>query len=261
MSELGTPHRGTTTTPGDPVYNFITLAAIYFNMSTMQLEAEMRGDWGTESKELDNIVNQLRRRQQFDILFAQRATWSDADEQQVYQGAGLVQQLQDYVLNAGSSGNTLSWKNLNDFIEPMFESSLSAMEKNAFFGSALFRDALNVARDVGRVMLIEGRETYYEPELGSNACTLSTDSGKRVVVREEKWAFGGKLSDWGIVLDSNNMGAGQYRGMGEQVFANIQAPREITTLSHAVLTSWGVNVYDDSTMGVVRGGTKGLINR
>lgn len=257
IGELGEAKLGVTTTPGDPQYNLITFVAIYFNMSLMQINSEMVGGWGTMPKEMENIEFQLDSRVQTDLLFAQRATWSDADEAQMYQAAGLVPQLKDHVLDVGSLGNTLTYANLVGFWDPMFESRLSSSVKDHFCGSKQFRDILKTSREAGRMVA----EPAYSADLGSNMYTVSTESGRTVNVHEEKWAFSGGLADWGITLDKANLGAGGYRGMGKQWIKDIQAPSAITSKAHALMTSFGINVFDDSTMGVIRGGTDAMIVR
>ena len=262
MGELSELRAATTTVPGDSRYNFITLAGIYFDMSKLQLEAAMTTDFGTLPKEMQNIQFQLTQRVQTSLLFANRTTWYDADEKQVYVGSGLLYQLQKYTLDLGSQGHNATWKNFNDFFEPMFESSLSSMKKDLFGGSELFRDLLNTARSAGRIELNpEGKTTYYSPDLGSLTFDITTDSGKRISVHEEKWAFSGGLSDWGFVLDANNLGAGQYKGLGPQWFMNLQTNSEILKVKHGFFMSWALNVFDDTTMGIIRGGTKPIVNR
>lgn len=263
MGELSEPLAGTTTVPGDPQYNFITMAGIYFAMSKMQLNSAMTTDFGTLPKEMENTKFQLLQRMQTSMLFANRTTWYDTSSaSQVYVGSGLVFQLQKHTLDLGTLGHNATWPNFNDFFEPMFESSLSALKKDMFVGSALFRDLLNTARTAGRLELNpEGKTTYYSPDLGSLTFDIVTDSGKRVSVHEEKWAFKGGLTDWGFVLDSNNLGAGQYKGLGPQWFMNLQNNNEIMKVKHAFFASWALNVFDDSTMGIVRGGTVGIVNR
>lgn len=256
LGEMGEAKIGTTTTPGDPQYNLISFAAIYFNMSRMQLNSEMLGGWGTQPKEMQNIEFQLDQRVQTDLLFAKRATWFDTNEKQMYQGAGLVEQLKDNVLDVVNLGNGLTYANLVDYWDPMFESRLSSSSKDHICGSAQFRDILKTARDANRLM--EG--PVYSADLGTNQFSVSTESGRTVRVHEEKWAFRGGLADWGITLDAANLGFGQYRGFGKQWIFDIQAPSAITTKAHALMTSYSANVYDDSTMGVIRGGTVALIS-
>ena len=258
LSELRASH---TTVPGEPQYNYITLAGIYFAMSKMQLNSAMTTNFGTLPKEMENIQFQLLQQVQNSLLFAQRTTWYDATEKQFYVGNGLVSQLQKYTLDLGSLGNQATWANFNDFFEPMFVSSLSAMKKDMFVGPALFRDLLNTARTVSRVELNpEGKTTYYSPDLGSLTFDITTDTGHRISVHEEKWALK-DLSDWGFVLDSNNLGAGQYKGLGPQWFMNLQTPSEVLKVKHGFFMSWALNVFDDSTMGIIRGGTQPIINR
>jgi hypothetical protein len=262
MGELSEPREGTTTVPGDPQYNFITMAGLYFAMSKMQLNSAMTSNFGTLPKEMENIKFQFLQAMQTSLLFANRTTWYDTDEKQVYVGAGLMFQLQKHTLDLGTLGHNATWPNFNDFFEPTFESQLSAVRKDLFAGSELFRDMLNTARTAGRIELNpEGKTTYFSPDLGSLTFDITTDSGKRVSVHEEKWSLKAGLSDWGFLLDNNNLGGGQYRGLGPQWFMNLQSNAEVLKVKHAFFASWALNVFDDTTMGVIRGGTKELINR
>ena len=262
MAELGEPVVGSSSTPGDPVYNFISMAGIYFAMSKMQVNSAMESDFGTLPKEMENTKYQLLQRMQSSMLFSNRTTWYDTSSlSQVYVGAGLIYQLQKHTLDLGTLGTQATWPNFNDFLEPMFDSSLSALKKDFFAGPALFRDLLNTARIAGRLELNnEGKTTYYSPDLGSLSFDIVTDSGKNVSVHLEKYSLK-NLPDWGFVLDSNNLGAGQYVGLGPQWFMNLQNNNEIMKVKHAFFASWALNVFDDSTMGVVRGGTQSIVNR
>jgi len=263
MGELSELREGTSTAPGEPRYNYITLAGKYFVMSKLQLNAAMTTGFGTLPKEMENIRFQMLQAAQTSLMFANRTTWYDADEKQVYVGSGLTFQLQRYTLDLGTLGHNATWPNFNDFFEPMFTSSLSAMKKDMFVGPKLFRDLLNTARTAGRIeMNPEGKTTYYSPDLGSLTYDITTDSGKHISVHEEKWSLKAEgLSDWGFVLDSNNLGAGQYKGLGPQWFMNLQTNSEVLKIKHGFFMSWALNVFDDSTMGIVRGGTVPLINR
>jgi len=263
MGELSELREGTTTSPGEPRYNYITLAGKYFAMSKLQLNAAMASDFGTLPKEMENIQFQMMSAVQTSLMFANRTTYYDATEKQTYVGSGLSFQLQDHTLDLGSLGVAATWPNFNDFLEPTFESSLSALKKDLFVGPKLFRDLLNTARTAGRTeMNPEGKTSYYSPDLGSLTFDISTDSGKRVSVHEEKWSLKAEgLSDWGFLLDSNNLGGGQYKGLGPQWFMNLQTPSEVMKVKHGFFMSWALNVFDTSTMGIIRGGTVPLINR
>ncbi|MFA5323445.1 MAG: hypothetical protein WC373_12305, partial [Smithella sp.] len=181
MGELSEPREGTTTVPGDPQYNFISMMGLYFAMSRMQLNSAMTSNFGTLPKEMENIKFQFLQAMQTSMLFANRTTWYDADEKQVYVGAGLLSQLQKHTLDLGTLGHNALWPNFNDFLEPTFESALSAVRKDLFAGSELFSDMLNTARTAGRIELNpEGKTTYYSPDLGSLTFDITTDSGRHV---------------------------------------------------------------------------------
>jgi hypothetical protein len=262
MGELSEPREGTTTVPGSPQFNYITMAGLYFVMSRMQLNSAMASNFGTLPKEMENIQFQLNQQMQTSMIFANRTTYYDATEKQVYVGSGLLFQLQKHTLDLGTLGQLATWPNFNDFFEPMFESNLSALKKDFFVGTALFRLILSTARTAGRIELnSDGKTTYFSPDLGSLSFDITTDTGKHISVHEEKYAFAAGMSDWGIVLDSNNLGGGQYKGLGPQWFMNLQSPSEIMKVKHAFFASWAINVFDDSTMGVVRGGTQSIVNR
>ncbi|NCC59976.1 MAG: hypothetical protein EOM12_03360 [Verrucomicrobiae bacterium] len=261
MGELSEPRESTTTTPGDPVYNFIALQSIYFTMSKMQLEAAMLGGWGTYPKEMENAMFRMRNTQQTSMFFQYRATWYDEDERQVYIGNGLLPQLNDYVIDIGFNGNKLTWPILNDTIELTFDSKLSSTRKTAFFGKALYRDALKTARAMGRIADEGKGETYYDPDLGSMMFTLSTDQGNMVDIHLEKYSLNAGFAYWGFVLDQANLGSGYYRGLQNQVIPDIQNPRAILRKDTALLNSWVLNVFDPSTMCIFRGGTDSITNR
>ena len=253
--ERGEAKRGVTTTPGDPVYNFISMWAIFFDMSLMQINSEMASEWGTMTKEMENIDWQLSHGVQNDLLFSHRNTYNDADEDQVYRSSGIVEQLNDNVLDVGGLGNALQYANLVDFWDPLFESRLSSPSKIHLCGSAQFRDILKTSRDAGRLL----NEPSLDTDLGANMYQVSTEAGRTVTVYEEKYTLQADTADWGITLDLNNLGFGTYRGHGKQWIKDIQANSAITTKSDALLMTGAVNVFDPSTMGVIRGGTKSLI--
>jgi len=263
LGELSEAREGVSSTPGDPQYNYISIKALYFVMSKLQINSEMIGDWGTLPKEMKNVMHQMYMQLQRAMMFQNRTTWLDSTEKQFYLGGGLQFQLQDNVLDLGSLGVNATWPIVNDFLEPMFESSLSAMEKDAFFGPKLYRDFLNTARQMGAVNTqADGKMTYYDSDLGGDAFVVTTDSGRRITCRELKWSLAGNLADWGFILDRENLGGGFYKGYaGMQVISNIQLPSAIQQKSDAILTSWALNVFDKSTMGIIRGGTLPVINR
>jgi len=267
MGEQGTPKEGVTTTPGDPTFNFFSLAGIYCTLTRVQMESLMEDRWGTLEKEHENIQFQLRLGKQMDLLFGKR--WSGPDPQsaqgQMYKGAGLIQQIRTNVMEAGSLGVSLAWPRLNDYFENLFVSDLSAMSKDHFCGSSQFRDFLKTARAAGAEVEMLGVQSGVDNSLslGTNSFVVYTDSGKQIRVHELKWAFyAPNKVDWGVTLDNRNIAGGRYAGFGEQWYFDIENPAQrITVRSDAIIDSWNVNVYDETTLGVIRGGTRGLAVR
>ena len=261
MAELSEPRESTTTLPGEPVYNLISLISASFNMSKYQIGSKILGGWGQLPLEIQNLVYNMRYQQQFGLLFQSRSTWNAGDEKQMYIGQGLINYCQTNMLDLGSLGNMFSWPILNDFLVGTFESKLSGSFKELIAGPRLFSDALKFARDVGRIQQVAGAETYFDPGTGAQSFDIVTDEGDAVTVRKEKWSLGGGLSQWGFLIDRAVMGAGEYNGLGPQWFQNIQSNRSILLREDAYLMSYALNVFDESAIGVIRGGPPAIIER
>ena len=263
MGELGTPSRGTTTTPGDPVFNYMSLVGIYGSISILQLQSEMVDGWGTHTKLMEDITYQHRLRKQFQMLFGHRYTGDDPQgaQGQLYMSAGAVDQIETNVLNAGSLGVNLTWPKLNDFWENLFDSELSGSTKDHFCGAGQFRDIRKTAVDA-EMLGIQSGETN-KLSIGANSMVVTLESGRTVKVHELKKAFAAtNLTDWGITLDQSNMGMGGYKGMSEVLVENIENPAQaITKWSDALYDSWTLCIKDESTCGMIRGGTRGLVTR
>ena len=89
------------------------------------------------------------------------------------------------------------------------------------------------------------------------------ESGKAVEVIELRQSFASpNLVDWGVTLDSNNVGYGSYRNISEVWFKDIENPAQRTTLiSDALIDTWMIAMKDESTCAVIRGGAQAQINR
>lgn len=254
IGETGKLKDGHTSYPGDPSYNFITLMGYKFEMSTMQINAAMEGDWGTWDKYSMDVKYQVEYSLQNALIFQHRGTYYDSDENQVYRGAGLMEQLSGNVMDLGNNGTNFLWENVNDFVNPMFASELSADTKDIFAGHSLWADLLTTSQQRGNME--DGpkvNETY-----GSNMFTMYTTEGKRVNVHNVG-GMDGEMANLGIVLDSANIGGSQYDGLGPQWFLDLQDNDEILKREAGYFTSWETHIYDRTTMGVIRGGTKSLI--
>jgi len=261
MAELSEPREGTTTRPGDPVYNLISLVSSSFNMSKYQLGSKILGGWGQLPKAVQDTVFNIRQQQQYGLLFQPRSTWDAGDEKQMYIGQGLMHYCQSNVLDLGSLGNMFSWPILNDFLVGTFESRLSGSHKELIAGPRLFSDALKFARDVGRLQMVNSADTYFDEKLGVQSFDITTDEGDMVTVRREKWSLSGALSQWGFLIDREVMGSGEYEGLGAQWFQNIQSNRSVLLREDAYLMSYALNVFDEKSIGVIRGGPPAIVTR
>lgn len=254
IGETGKLKDGHTGYPGDPSYNYITLSGLKFEMSTMQKNAAMEGDWGTWDKFSMDVKYQVEYQLQNALIFQPRTTYEDADEGQVYRGAGLMEQLSGNVLNLGNKGTNFLFGVVNDFVNPMFASELSADQKDVFCGHNLWADAMKASQEAGA--LSEG--PVINAEYGSNMFTMHTSEGKRVNFHNVK-GMDGEMAYLAFVLDKKNIAGSEYDGLGPQWFLDLQANDEILQKEAGYFVSWETHIYDRSTMGIIRGGTKPLI--
>ena len=267
MSEIGVPTRGTTTTPGDPIYNLMTMVGIYGSMSNLQKESDMVGGWGTHPKIRDEIFFQHRLQKQWSMLFQHRYTGTDSQvsNSQLYMSAGVIPQIKSHVMEAGSLGVSLVGPKLNDFWELLFDNENSGSSKDHFCGSAQFRDVRKAAVEYGLDVEMLGIQSGVQNAnaLGTNSFVVTLNSGRKVTVHELRKAFGAaNMVDWGVTLDSTNLGLGAYRNIREVWVDDIEDPaQKITLRSDALIDTWSVCVKDETTCGVIRGGTRALVER
>jgi len=261
IGETGKLKDSHTSYPGDPSYNFITLMGYKFEMSTMQINAAMEGDWGTWDKYSMDTKYQVEYSLQNALIFQHRSSESSytnpsdsSAENHVYRGAGLMEQMSGNVLDLGDSGTNFLWENVNDFVNPMFASELSSDTKDVFSGHNLWADMLRTSQQAGAT---DGAIAI-NADYGSNMFTLHTTEGKRVNVHNVG-GMDGEMANLGFVLDAANIGGSQYEGLGPQWFLDLQANDEILKREAGYFTSWETHIYDRTTMGVIRGGTKPLI--
>ena len=264
IGETGKLKDAHTSYPGDPSYNFITLMGYKFEMSTMQINAAMEGDWGTWDKYSMDTKYQVEYSQQNALIFQHRGSDSTsaiggvaantAGESMVYRGSGLMEQLSGNVLDLGDTGTNFLWENMNDFVNPMFASELSSDTKDVFCGHSLWADMLTTSRQAGSM---EG-EIGINADYGSNMFTFFTTEGKRVNCHNVG-GMDGEMARLGFVLDASNIGGSQYEGLGPQWFLDLQANDEILKREAGYFTSWETHIYDRTTMGMIRGGTQPLI--
>ena len=267
MGELGVPKRATTTTPGDPVWNTMSLVGIYGSISKLQMGSEMIGGWGTHPKVRDDVWYQHRMAKQQQILFGQRFIGNDTldAEGQLYLSNGVVPQIKTNIMEAGSLGVNLVWPKLNDFWEGTFDSELSSPTKTHFCGSAQFRDIRKTAVEYGaEVEMLKIESGVQNPmAIGANTMRVQLQSGKIVDVVELRKAFSQpNLVDWGITMDAANLAMGVFGEFDERWVDDIESKTQSITLqSDAVVDSWLPAVIDESTFAAIRGGSYGLVDR
>ena len=270
MGEEGVPGPGYTTSPGDPTYRTMHMSGIYGSITRLQMESEMVDGWGTHPKVRDDVWYQHKLRKQTDLLFGH--SWTGTDPQgaqgQLWLADGVLPQIKSHILNAGSLGVTLTGPVLNDFLEPTFDSQLSSLHKDWFCGSAQFRDIRSAAlQKDGPLSMVEMPQlqsgTKNPGTLGAKSMEIQLQSGNSITVHELRKAFSASnMSDWGVILDSANIGYGSYKGIREVWYNNIETPaQQITRQTDALIDTWITLMKDESTCAVIRGGTRSLTAR
>ena len=246
-----------TTEPGDPEFNVITLGLWKTGITDMQRNAAMEGEWGTWDFMMASAQYQAETAAQNSLLFQHRKTTgasiNGVDEGQVYRGAGLLSQLENRVLELGDSGATALVENLSEFIDPMFASRQTAEQKEVFAGSNLFGNILKTGRQRNAVGDVE-----LDDQLGAETFEFRTNGGKKVMVRKVK-GFDGKLADYGLVLDANNIGSSEYAGLGPQWFLDTQDNAAVISKEATYLLSFESHIYDRSTCGLIKGSQQPLL--
>lgn len=251
IGERGSMPEGYSSYPGDPSYNLITISGQRFGMSTMQREAAMKGDWGTWDRLTMDTKFQVETKIQEAMLSQHRFTYYDSDQKQVYRGAGLIHQCSGNVLDLGIKGTNFLWEYLNDFLTPMYVSDLSADNKEIFCGPNLWADALSTSKQMSPQVDMLG----INATTGAMQFQIQLTNGKTATFNKVT-GFEGERANFGIALDPANIGGGQYSGLGPQWRYDIQDPSDVLGQDAAYFTSWECHIYDRSTCGVIRGGTK-----
>ena len=266
MAEEGVPSKGITSTPGEAVWNSMQYVGIYGSITRVQDESVMNTPWGTHPKIKDEVYFQHRLRKQNAWIFGRRYTGSDSQgDGQMWVSDGIVAQIKNNIMNAGSVGANLVWPKLNELWENSYDSLLSAAVKHHFCGSAQFRAIRKTAIEYGaEVEMIRIQSGVQNPQtLGVPTMRVILESGKPVEVHELRQAFAApNLVDWGITLDANNIGLGSYRGISEVWFNDIESnAQRITVISDALIDTWLLAVKDEQTCAVIRGGAQALLER
>jgi hypothetical protein len=256
MGEFGEPKEGVVTVPGDPMFNMIQLFGLYIQMSNMQKNSLMNGDYGTHEQLVVENESYLSQQLQNTILFGRRGSYNHDDEGMIYLTNGLIPQLKDNVLSAGTNGNTLTYQNISEFIDGLHESANSSASKYLPCGEQLFMHILNTATQEGKME----ENPHYNPGIGVQEFSFTTAGGKTCTVAKMRFAFMGTLKDWGIVLDLANLSTAEYEGFGWKWMMDLESPMQgITTSTDALVGSVAVTVKDPDTCGVIKGGTTPII--
>jgi len=258
VGERGRAKDTHTTEPGDPAHNYISMTMGKTSITTMQYNAAMNGEWGTWDFLMAGAQYQIETAVQSSMIFQHRWTeastagdFSSADEGQVYLGAGLMDQLNNNVMHLGDAGNSFLYENASEFMDPMFASDLSANRKVVYCGPSIFANMATTTKQRPEDMSIDIKT-------GAKEFEIMTNGGNTVVFRRVN-GMDGRLSQLGIVLDENNIGASEFEGLGPQWFLDMEDNDSPLERIAAYFMSWGIQIYDRSTCGLMIGNINPLL--
>lgn len=241
--------------PGEPMYNYISIASQSLEVTKMQDNSDVYDNWGQIPRAQVETVLSFRRKLGFALYFAARDTYLTSDEGQMYIGGGAMHFIKSNVLDLGSKAGNANWITLNDFFEGTFVADASSQEKSMWCGQDLYRMLLRFARENNRL----DTAPYFEDQIfKTDTFTISTEEGHRVNVFLDKYGLKSGtpyyLGDWGFVFDLAHIKGGHFKGMQAQWFQNIQDNDNVMTRKDAYFQSWALVMKHESTHGLIRGG-------
>jgi len=246
--------------PGDPMYNYISLASISFQVTHMQNNTMVYDNWGQVPKAQVETLLQARRGTGYALLFAGREC-EDTSAGQIYKGAGALPQIKSNILDLSGYASNVSWPIYNDFFMQLHEPDASSESKTCLAGDTLFSTMFRLARDFN---LLE-RAPYFEPEIGTNVMVIKTEEGNEVNFVKDKYGLKAGapyfLGSWGFVFDMAHLSGAHFDGFQGQWYQNIQDNDNLTVRKDAYMWSWMLRLAHESTHGVIRGGVNRLLTR
>lgn len=248
--------------PGEPMYNYISIASESFSVTKMQENSEIYDGWGQIPRaQVETILN-FRRKLGMSLYFAARDTYLTAEEGQMYIGGGALNYIKSNILDLGSKGGNVNWITMNDYLESLFVADASSQEKSAWVGQSLYRMLLRFARENNR---LDTAPYFEDTTFKTESFVISTEEGHRVNVFLDKYGLkAGEpyyLGDWGFVFDLAHIQGGHYKGMQAQWFQNIQDNDDVMVRKDAYFQSWALVMKHESCHGVIRGGIDRSVQR
>lgn len=262
MAEKSGVKDGTGQYPGEPMYNYISIASQSFSVTKMQDNTDMYDNWGQIPRAQVETVLSFRRKLGFALYFAARDTYLTADSGQMYIGGGAIHYIKSNVLDLGSRAGNANWITINDFFESLFVSDASSQEKSCWVGQNLYRMLLRFARENNRL----DTAPYFEDQIfRTDTFVISTEEGHRVNVFLDKYGLkSGEpyyLGDWGFCFDLAHIRGGHFKGMQAQWFQNIQDNDDVMVRKDAYFQSWAMVMKHESCHGLIRGGIDRSVQR
>ena len=258
LGEKGIPKEGISEIPGDPMYNFAQLSALYVKMTVLQRNMLMAGDYGTHEKLIKDNEKLLAVMAQEHLLSGVRKAVNDDDEGMVYQGNGLIAQIHSNVLNLGNVGNNATYQVMSELWDGTFETANSSAGKTHVAGARHYMNLLNAARQEAAIT----EDTHYNPAIGVNEFTCSTGGGNTVKVQRHADAMNGGYSDCGLTLDMGLLARGQLAGFEGWKWSfdlDDNSLQGLTLNTSAIVGSQMIAVLDPDAFAFVRGGTTPIL--
>lgn len=262
MAEKSGLRDGTGQYPGEPMYNYISIASQSLSVTKMQNASTIYDNWGQVPRAQIETLLSFRRKLGFALYFSPRDTYATANEGQMYIGAGAMHFIKSNILDLGTKPGAANWPTLRDFFDSLFEADASSQEKSMWCGEALYRTILMFARQFN---LMESTPYFDSAIFKTDTFTFTTETGNRVNVFKDKYGLKAGapyfLGDWGFIFDLAHIGAGHFEGMEGQWFQNVQDNDDVMVRKDAYFQSWVLIMKHESCHGMIRGGVDRTVQR
>ncbi len=252
LGEKGEPKKGISMVPGDPLFNYCKWSSIYIEMTKVEHNSLLAGDYGTHEHLMTVNRQMISEMLQADIILSIRGNRVDSDEGMVYSGNGILAQIESNVLNAGFAGNALTYRDFSDFIDGTFETANSSATKHIVAGENSFMNIANSAQQEAKIT----EEIHYNPAIGIDEFQMKTGGGKIVTIAKHRFAMHNDLADSAIVLDLGLLEMGEFKGFegwSWQMDLNANTMAGMMVKTDAILGSYGVYLKDPDAFGFMRG--------
>lgn len=260
LPEQGGANGGNSQVPTTKQYNFCSAFSETVKVTEFQDVAAMvetgQGKVATIEWAVANKWFDVKRKINCALIFQHRGTIS-TDDGTVYLSQGFAHYVDNNVFNLGDDNTLLTWPDLSDWLDSLFDYTESSKEKVAFVGNYLFGAINRMQRDMGAEAT-----KYFEPVVDEEVIRVITEGGNTVTFIRDKYGFDSAYgwAGWGIVADMAYVFKREHKGMPMQWRRNIQ-DNDAHERKDEIYGSFLLEVRHPRLHGLIRGAARSIIDR